>query len=497
MKRLFTPFHRLQWKLTLSYTLVTVTAVLLLEVIVLIFLGRVLLTSDLLPLAISEALESIANEEIAPYLEQSPPDHEAIEAWILEAKQTGRIRREDSGWQVQFSPMYLNAMVVVGTDGLIVAAYPPDRFPQNQSIATCLSPEESDALQAALKPGEGAEQRIARGADGNIVVSVTILGQNMETVGALLLNLSLPSGVSSIMMFVLSTIFPSLIVVTAFAAVVGSVFGFLTARGISRRLRTVSQAADSWSRGDFSALAHDSSADELGQLAQRLNRMAEQLENLLETRQELATLEERNRLARDLHDSVKQQVFAISMNLGAARELWEKDPQSARHQLDTATSLARQAQRELTALIQTLRPAQLEGKGLAQALHDHLLSWEQQTGISITSHIEIEDSLPLEIEQALFRVAQEALANVARHSQATQVTLSLSLETAGVILKVSDNGRGFDLNMPSKGMGLRSMKERLMVLGGEIRLESDSRGTTLMATLPIEKLRETNLTQTD
>ena len=175
----------------------------------------------------------------------------------------------------------------------------------------------------------------------------------------------------------------SLLLFTCAAGMVGTVFGLITARGLTRRLRTVTQAADAWSRGDFSVTIADRSNDELGQMARHLNRMSQQLENLLQTRQEFATLEERNRLARDLHDSVKQQVFATAMQVGAARELLPDNPSSAGDRLADAEQLARQAQQELNTLIRELRPAVLENKGLVKALREYLADWTKQTGVQV------------------------------------------------------------------------------------------------------------------
>ncbi|SRR5258706_9718153 len=112
------------------------------------------------------------------------------------------------------------------------------------------------------------------------------------------------------------------------------VSGYLTARGLTRRLKGLSVAADRWSRGDFSAITHDTSEDELGQTTRQLNTMAEQLQNLFLARQKIATLEERNRLARDLHDSVKQQIFAASMQIGAMRVLLRRDVDAAEVRLN-------------------------------------------------------------------------------------------------------------------------------------------------------------------
>src|SRR5207244_3568897 len=191
----------------------------------------------------------------------------------------------------------------------------------------------------------------------------------------------------------------------------------------------------------------------------QLNRMAEQLQNLLEARQKLATLEERNRLARDLHDSVKQQIFAVSMQIGATKVLLKRDVAAAEGRLNEAEKLVRQAQQELTSLIRELRPVALEGKGLEAALRELATSWTQQTDIVANLRAEDIQTLSLTVEEALFRVAQEALANVARHSKATLVQMILTTTDETGTLSVVDNGQGFDTtHQGHMGVGLLSMR---------------------------------------
>jgi two-component system, NarL family, sensor histidine kinase LiaS len=227
----------------------------------------------------------------------------------------------------------------------------------------------------------------------------------------------------------------------------------------------------------------DLSGDELGQLTNQFNRMAGQLQKLLQTHQALATLEERNRLARDLHDSVKQQVFALAMQVSSAKMLLDRDVEAAREQLVEAEQLVYQSQQELTALLSELRPSALDGKGLALALSGFVTQWTRQTGITANVQVEGEHTFPLATEEALFRVAQEALANVARHSHATAVQVSLKSEREAVTLCVSDNGRGFDPHTTKNGgMGLYSMRERIELVGGHMHIESAAgKGTTITA----------------
>jgi len=153
----------------------------------------------------------------------------------------------------------------------------------------------------------------------------------------------------------------ALLVIPA-TALMGMLLGFVTARSLTGRLRRLTEAATAWGQGDFDRLSHDTSSDELGQLARHLYHMAIQLRRLLETRQELATLEERNRLARDLHDSIKQQVFATAMQVATAQALLPHDPEGAQAHLAESQRLVQQTQQELTGLIHELRPGSLEGR---------------------------------------------------------------------------------------------------------------------------------------
>jgi two-component system, NarL family, sensor histidine kinase LiaS len=248
----------------------------------------------------------------------------------------------------------------------------------------------------------------------------------------------------------------------------------------------LARAAQAWSRGDFSVTTKDRSKDELGQLSRELNNMAAHLENLIEARQELATLEARNRFARDLHDSVKQQVFATSLQVAAARALIERDTEAAEAHLTQADELVRQAQKELNVLIHEMRPAALEGKGLADALREYVRDWSQRAEIPAGVHVRGKREVPLEVEQALFRVAQEALANVAKHSGAENVEVDLIYNAESLMLRITDDGSGFDPASPGEGFGLQSMHERLVRLGGRVNVESaPGKGTRIECVCPL------------
>jgi signal transduction histidine kinase len=217
--------------------------------------------------------------------------------------------------------------------------------------------------------------------------------------------------------------------------------------------------------------------DELRQAHQKLAAYAAQV-------QESTTTEERSRLARDLHDSVKQQAFAASAQLGAAQTLLESNPAAARDHLQKAAALLDEVRSELGQMIYELRPAALQGQGLAGALREWGGGWSQQCGVSLDIRVEGERGLDGEIEQALFRIAQEALSNIARHSQARSARIELVFEPGSLRMAVCDDGRGFTPLSTSNGFGLRSMRERAERLpGGAFEVTSTPRqGTTIHIT---------------
>jgi two-component system, NarL family, sensor histidine kinase LiaS len=503
MTNRFSALRRLRWKLTLSYTLVTVSVVLLLEIALLGLLFFYLRSSPTIPRLTEQQTEQVAIQ-IQPFLAYESPENDSLSTW-LESAFPSRPRgsaivdyefgsEQDEKWRVVTYDG--DFVVVVALDGTVIASNIDslaEGLSPGHSFSDPVAPEESEAVFQRAVSGETTSRSLP---DSTLVAAAPIVDQDGRTLGAVYTRVSslAPGMDASFLLEMLRLLGASAVFFIIGAGAIGTLFGFITARGLSRRISAISLASDAWSRGDFSEFIKDASGDELGELSQRLNRMAEQLQNLLQTHEELAGLEERNRLARDLHDSVKQQVFATAMQVGAARTVLESDPGTAASRLDEAERLAQQAQRELTALIRELRPAALEGKGLAAALRELLGQWSRQSGIQSSLSTSGEQALSLPAEQALYRVAQEALSNAARHSQASRAKVHLAWENGLVTLTVTDNGQGFDLDSVSKkGIGLQSMRERVAALGGAFSVEKAGSGIRVVATIPTEgRLPKTN-----
>jgi len=212
-----------------------------------------------------------------------------------------------------------------------------------------------------------------------------------------------------------------------------------------------------------------------------------EIERLFEKTKELAVVEERNRLARELHDSAKQKAFAALAQLGTANGVIASNPGAAKSHLNEAEDLVYEVIEELTFLIQEIYPLALKEKGLATSLREYVFDWENRTDIRAEVQIENETRCKPEIEQAIFRIIQEALSNVARHSHATRVEVTLAYANQVIEAMVADNGCGMDPQKQPNGIGLRSIQERAESLGGSVQLESaPGCGTCLTARIPIE-----------
>jgi len=213
---------------------------------------------------------------------------------------------------------------------------------------------------------------------------------------------------------------------------------------------------------------------DLGMIQSLANQAAVAIENarLFENAQQLAVMEERTRLARDLHDSAKQKAFAALAQLGTAIGLIKRNPKKVTPHLIEAESLVHDVLQELTILIQEMHPFSLKERGLANLLREYVFDWTNQTNIEVALQIEGERQLPLDIEQVIYRIVQESLANVSRHSQARNVKVSLSYGDESFRLSVCDDGRGFDPQSTHMGLGLRSMRERAERLKGNLQIES-------------------------
>ena len=209
---------------------------------------------------------------------------------------------------------------------------------------------------------------------------------------------------------------------------------------------------------------------------------------LHERAQHVASLEERQRLARELHDSVSQALYGIALGARTARTLLDRDPPAAIEPVEYVLSLAETGLAEMRALIFELRPESLESEGLSGAIRKQVDAARARHGIEVDFLPCDEPDLPVAVKEAVYRIAQEALTNVVKHSGATHVRVTLTSTGGELKLEVADDGKGFDTAADFPGhLGLKSMRERAENPGG--RLEIDSRpgtGTRVIATFAVK-----------
>ena len=223
------------------------------------------------------------------------------------------------------------------------------------------------------------------------------------------------------------------------------------------------------------------------------------IEELEATRKELANeerragiLEERSRLAREIHDTLAQGFISIVTHLEAAEENLPPGSKPAERHLDRAKRSARENLVEARRLVAALRPEILESSSLPEALERVSTRWSEETGISANLETTGDyEQLPQDLQVTLLRVTQEALSNVRRHANARQVTLTLSYLEDLIVLDLQDDGTGFDpaasTNGSGGGFGLQAMRERVEQLGGQLLVESaPGEGTTLAVQVPLE-----------
>ncbi len=203
----------------------------------------------------------------------------------------------------------------------------------------------------------------------------------------------------------------------------------------------------------------------------------------------LARAEERARIAREIHDTLAQGLTAIGLDLEGALRHLESEPEQARQRLERALGMARESLEEARRSVMDLRAAPLAGKPLAEALAALGRSFTSETGVRIRVRSSGDPGLSLRIESELYRVAQEALANVRRHARAAEVEMSLQASATEVRLSIRDDGRGLEpraARAAGSSYGIRGMRERARLLGGNLRVVSrPGRGTTVTLTVPL------------
>ncbi|MEC4819516.1 MAG: sensor histidine kinase [Scytonema sp. PMC 1069.18] len=212
-------------------------------------------------------------------------------------------------------------------------------------------------------------------------------------------------------------------------------------------------------------LAERQSREKLSSAHEKLREYALKIENQ-------ATLEERNRIAREIHDSLGHSLTALNLQLETALKLWQSNPTKAQTFLARAKDLGSKALQDVRQSVSAMRFHPLQEQSLEQAIAGIIENYQRNTGITPIYLINLSAPIPVEISTAVYRIIQESFTNIYKHAQATEVKLELTTTATSLQLRIYDNGRGFELTQNTTGFGLQSMRDRTLALGGFFKINS-------------------------
>jgi signal transduction histidine kinase len=261
--------------------------------------------------------------------------------------------------------------------------------------------------------------------------------------------------------------------ICAALAILGTIGILIMARNITQPIGKLTQTTQTIARtGDLTKTTLMRRQDEVGQLSQSFDQMIERLQKS-EGKLATAAAEERNRLARDLHDAVSQTLFSASLIAEVLPRLWDRNPAEARKRLEEVRQLTRGALAEMRTLLLELRPSSLIEAEIGHLLNQLGESITGRSRIPVTVDIEGNCEVPTEIKVALYRISQEALNNVAKHSGAKNASVTLICQPQDVTLTIKDDGRGFDVERDStKSLGLGIIQERAKEINAILSVKS-------------------------
>ncbi|OZU87935.1 sensor histidine kinase [Virgibacillus indicus] len=278
--------------------------------------------------------------------------------------------------------------------------------------------------------------------------------------------------------------------------------GFTSSGNMKSRLDSISVLITQFANGNYNSSVRFEEDDEITRIGNELNelgkklldqvkslqRMADEKAEFAKSAHKSAVIEERQRLARDLHDAVSQQLFALTMMSEAAVKQLEKNPQIAKTQMEEVAASALQAQTEMRALLLHLRPVHLSGEPLTKGIHNLVNELRQKSQLNFKVEMDEELALSETTEEHVFRIVQESLSNILRHANAKEVNLNVSQRSKELFIHIRDDGKGFDItnNTDKKtSYGLKTMRERSEELGGTFTIRSNKdEGTYIDIRIP-------------
>jgi signal transduction histidine kinase len=251
---------------------------------------------------------------------------------------------------------------------------------------------------------------------------------------------------------------------------VGVLFGLLTSWRLVGRVRRLERATLAVADGDYTVTLPASGRDEVGRLEANFTTMTRQLGSAVAAERQRAASgardAERARLAREIHDAISQHLFALRMIAAGMRKADPGDQQA-----QAIERISAEALRDMQVLLVELRPASLDGAGLASALQEICAAYHERLGVAVNASLD-DVIVPAPVEHALLRITQEACANAVRHGNARQLAVSMTHQDGHVELAVRDTGTGFDPAASHVGSGLAHIRDRVAELGGTVDIDS-------------------------
>jgi signal transduction histidine kinase len=493
----------LSGRLIASYILVTLAVVVLVEALVLGFQVLPLLNGTHLQAQVDATAESYGWQLAQRYPGGVPtgtvlgtPGQPALPGLARAASDGTLVVPAITG--PVHSDQAVTAVVAVAADGTVVASSAPSRYPPGRAAASELpdqgigatgpghvikggsvpTPYGSVVFWMVWPKGRAGSSRPSASAPGlvayvyvqapaspgfiNPIRALSVLGQAGEE-GLLL-----------------SAPFALLIAIVP----VGVLFGLLASRRLVRRVRRLERATLAVADGDYTVTLPVSGRDEVGRLEANFTAMTRQLGSALAAERQRATGDaraaERARIAREVHDAISQHLFGLRMIAAGMRRA---DP--GNQQARTIERISEEALRDMQALLIELRPASLDGAGLAPALQEVCVAYHDRLGVTVDASLD-DVTVPAPVEHALLRITQEACANAVRHGNARRLAVSMTRQDGHVELAVRDSGTGFDPAAPREGSGLAHIRDRVAELGGTVDIDSaPGRGAALTVRVPV------------
>lgn len=300
----------------------------------------------------------------------------------------------------------------------------------------------------------------------------------------------------------LTALFMFILIYIILGLIISFYIGFKSSSSMKGKIDYLSVIISQYANGNYQSTIHFTDNDEVTRIGNELNalggklqnqvrslqRMAEEKSTFSKSAHKTAVIEERQRLARDLHDSVSQQLFALTMMSEAALQQIDANSTLAKQQIRDVVRASLAAQTEMRALLLHLRPVYLSGDTLPEGVRKLVTELEQKSHIDFKLEIDVQLSLSKATEEHIFRIIQESLSNILRHAQASQVRLQIIQRPKELFIHIIDDGQGFNLKQHSNAKtsyGLKTMQERSEELGGTFSIRSnEGKGTYIDIRIP-------------